>query len=435
LIEFNKHIFYGGNKMQELVNNLNHPSRETRLESLRELMKMVEDGKTPKPDMGNDVNNHIHTTYSFSPYSPTKAVWMAYMAGLKTAGIMDHDSLSGAKEFIEAGKIVGMMTTIGVECRADMSKTRLNGLRINNPDQKSVAYMALHGIPHQNIDTVVEFFKPYTAHRNTRNRKMTENINKIFAPYEISMDYDKDVLPLSMNHDNGSVTERHLLFALSKKITDKFGKGQKVVDFLKNELNLNLSKKVENYLLQEDNDVYEYDLLGALKSDLVEKFYIDATDECPDVRDVIELGRKVGAISAYAYLGDVGDSVTGDKKTQKFEDDYIDLLFDVIDELDFNAVTYMPSRNTMEQLKTVRTYCDKYNLFQISGEDINSPRQSFICEAQRNPEFANLYDATLALINHEKAATENIENAMFSEKTIKKYPDIKERIQVYKNMN
>lgn len=57
---------------------------------------------------------------------------MAYMAGLKTAGIMDHDSLSGAKEFIEAGKIVGMMTTIGVECRADMSKTRLNGLRINN---------------------------------------------------------------------------------------------------------------------------------------------------------------------------------------------------------------------------------------------------------------------------------------------------------------
>lgn len=112
--------------------------------------------------------------------------------------------------------------------------------------------------------------------------------------------------------------------------------------------------------------------MGALKSDLVEKFYIDATDECPDVRDVIELGRKVGAISAYAYLGDVGDSVTGDKKTQKFEDDYIDLLFDVIDELDFNAVTYMPSRNTMEQLKTVRTYCDKYNLFQISGEDINS---------------------------------------------------------------
>ena len=420
--------------MQELINNLNNPSMDVRLSSLRKLMDMVNEGKIERPQMGNDVNNHIHTTYSFSPYSPTKAVWMAYMAGLKTAGIMDHDSLSGAKEFVEAGKIIGMMTTIGVECRADMSKTKLNGLRINNPDQKSVAYMALHGIPHQNIDTVVEFFKPYTAHRNTRNRKMTDKINELFAPYNISLDYDKDVLPLSMSHDNGSVTERHLLFALSKKITERFGKGQKVVDFLKNELSLNLSKKVEDFLLDENNDVYEYDLLGALKSDLVEKIYIDATDECPDVREVIELGKSIGAISAYAYLGDVGDSVTGDKKTQKFEDDYIETLFEVLDELKFNAVTYMPSRNTFEQLKTIRELCDKYNLFQISGEDINSPRQSFICEAQRNPEFANLYDATLALINHEKAATENIENAMFSDKTIEKYPNIKDRIEVYKNL-
>lgn len=162
--------------MQQLIDNLNHPSLDVRLSSLKNLAEMIKEGKIEKPVMGNDVNNHIHTTYSFSPYSPIKAVWMAYMAGLKTAGIMDHDSLSGAKEFIEAGKIVGIMTTIGVECRADMSKTKLNGLRINNPDQKSVAYMALHGIPHQNIDKVVEFFKPYTAHRNTRNRKMTENI-------------------------------------------------------------------------------------------------------------------------------------------------------------------------------------------------------------------------------------------------------------------
>lgn len=71
--------------------------------------------------------------------------------------------------------------------------------------------------------------------------------------------------------------------------------------------------------------------------------------------------------------GDVGDSVTGDKKTQKFEDDYLDQLFDVIKELNFKAVTYMPSRNTMEQLRRVRALCERYGFFQISGEDINSP--------------------------------------------------------------
>ena len=73
---------------------------------------------------------------------------------------------------------------------------------------------------------------------------------------------------------------------------------------------------------------------------------------------MIALADKIGAVSAYAYLGDVGDSVTGDKKPQKFEDDYLDELFDVLKELKFNAVTYMPSRNTHEQLDRVRALCE-----------------------------------------------------------------------------
>ncbi|MBO4327429.1 MAG: hypothetical protein J5950_09170, partial [Clostridia bacterium] len=96
-----------------------------------------------------------------------------------------------------------------------------------------------------------------------------------------------------------------------------------------------------------------------------------------------------------------------------FEDSYIELLFETIKALGFNAVTYMPSRNTMEQLRRVRSLCDKYGLFQISGEDINSPRQKFICMAQRNPEFANLHDATLRLIRHEQEASGDISRAMF----------------------
>ncbi len=420
--------------MEQLIIQLNDQDVNKRLDALRQLKAMIDKGEIEKPVVGNDVNNHIHTTYSFSPYSPTKAVWMAYNAGLKTAGIMDHDSLSGAREFIEAGKIIGMMTTIGVECRASVANTPLNGRRINNPDQKSVAYMAIHGIPHQNIDKVVEFFKPYVAARNRRNRAMIDNINKLTEHVGIHTDFDKDVVPLSNFECGGSITERHLLFAVSKNIVKTLGKGQAVVDFLKNDLKMNVSSKIEAFLADENNEVYEYDLLGALKSDMVEKFYIDATEECPDVTDVLALAKEIGGISAYAYLGDVGNSVTGDKKTQKFEDDYLDELFEVISSLGYNAVTYMPSRNTYEQLTRIRKLCNDYKLFQISGEDINSPRQKFICEAQRNPEFSNLYDATLALIGHEQVATENIDDAMFSEKTVAKLPDLEERIQYYKGL-
>ena len=400
-------------KKELLIERLNHPDVLVRLDSLRALKTMIDNGEIPAPVTGDDVNNHIHTTYSFSPYSPTKAVWMAYTNGLLTAGSMDHDSVSAAREFIQAAKIVGILSTVGVECRASMKNTPIGSFRINNPDQSGIAYMALHGIPHQNIDLVADFFKPYSEARNRRNRRMVDNINKLIAPAGISLDFYEDVVPLSLSALGGSITERHLLFALAKKITARFGKGQAVIDFLEKDLNMPISAKVRTFLADPDNDVYEYDLLGALKSNLVEKFYVDATDECPDVRDVVKFASKIGAISAYAYLGDVGDSVTGDKKAQKFEDSYIDLLFNTLKDIGFNAVTYMPSRNTMAQLRKVRELCDKYGLFQISGEDINSPRQKFICEAQRNPEFRNLHDAALRLIKHEAEASEDITKAMF----------------------
>jgi hypothetical protein len=416
----------------QLVENLNNDDINIRLDSLKKLMKKIETGEIEKPKRGNDVNNHIHTTYSFSPYSPTKAVWMAYNAGLATAGIMDHDSISGAEEFIEAGKIAGIATTIGMECRVDFSKTPLNGKRVNNPDQNSIVYMALHGIPHTQIEKVKAFFAPFSEQRNVRNRQMVDKINSLVKPLNIEVNFETDVVPLSKSTEGGSITERHLLYALSLKLIEAYGKGVSLLSVLKDKLNLNTSSKIEKLLLDQNNPFYAYDLLGLLKGELVSQIYIDACAECPDVKDVIALSNSIGSISAYAYLGDVGDSVTGDKKTQKFEDDYLDLLFDVIKDIGFNSVTYMLSRNTKAQLDRIRELCDIYGFFQISGEDINSPRQSFICEAMKDSSFQNLVDAAWALIGHETESTIDIGMGMFSPNIVSKYPTLEERKDVYK---
>ena len=232
---------------------------------------------------------------------------------------------------------------------------------------------------------------------------MVEKINEIVKDCGVSLDFEGDVVPLSKRSEGGSITERHLLFALSLKIIQKYGKGQGVIDVLQT-LNITVGGKIEQYLLDVENPYYEYDLLGVLKGNMVEQFYINATEECPDVENVIAFSKEIGAISAYAYLGDVGDSVTGDKKTQKFEDDYLDLLFEELDRIGFDAVTYMPSRNTEAQLDRIRLLCDKYGFMQISGEDINSPRQAFVCPQLQDPKFKNLVDSTWELIKHERKA-------------------------------
>ncbi len=421
--------------MYRWIEQLNAPERSVRLEALQELYRLYCSGALQKLPVDDEyVNNHIHTTYSFSPYSPAKAVWMAFISGLSTAGIMDHDSVGGAREFIEAGEILHLPVTVGMECRADMSSTRLAGKRINNPDQNGVAYLAVHGIPHHQLETVERFIKPYQEHRNRRNREMIQNLNQVTAQYGMSISFERDVQPISMSHDGGSITERHLLFALALKMVQILGRGDKLVRFLKEELKICLNTRVEAFLIDTENTHYVYDLLGVLKSDLVEKFYIPAALECPAVSDVIALCEEIGAISAYAYLGDVEDSVTGDKKAQKFEDDYLELLFEEIKAIGFRAVTYMPSRNTKNQLERVKMLCEKHGLFQISGEDINSPRQKFLCTAMKDESFKNLIDSAWALIGHEQAATQTPEMAMFSKTSNKKFLELQDRVRYYKDI-
>jgi len=190
----------------------------------------------------------------------------------------------------------------------------------------------------------------------------------------LGLDYEGEVLPLSMHGKGGSVTERHILFALAKG---------------------------------------DYGKLAALKSEF--RDYIPAgREECPDIEKVLAFANENGIIATYPYLGDVTRSVTGDKKAQKFEDDYLDELIGILTEMGFRAISYMPSHNSMEQLTRLRALCEKHNLLQISGEDINSPSQPFICHAMRSPVFANLYQTTWALIGHELAATQKLSDGFLS---------------------
>ena len=93
------------------------------------------------------INNHIHTTYSFSPSPPPAAVYAARMEGcarrhhrprfyLRRAGIPCR------------GRADRYAVTVGMECRASMDGTAMEGKRTNNPDQVGVSYMTIQSVPH-----------------------------------------------------------------------------------------------------------------------------------------------------------------------------------------------------------------------------------------------------------------------------------------------
>ncbi len=393
---------------------LNSETLDARLQNLRDLVKAQRAGGVTVPRT-EEVNNHIHTMYSFSPYSPSAAAWQAAQAGLQAAGIMDHDSIAGAEEMLEACKIIGIGSTAGFELRVDCGMTGLSGRKINNPDSLSIAYMAIHGIPKPMISEVVRFLEPIQKARNVRNRAMVARLNERLKELSIpAIDFERDVYARSKAAQGGAITERHILAALAEKLMGLYGRDGRVVGFLKDVLKVELPVKMVAMLSDPANPHYLYDLLGILKSSFLPSFFIQpGTDECIPVRQAVQFALKIGAIPAYAYLGDVTASPTGDKKAEKFEDDYLDLLFEELVTLGFRAVTYMPPRNTLVQLQRVQGLCAKHGLMEISGVDINSSRQTFSCPEIMQPAFRHLIAATWALIAHEKLASVEARFSLF----------------------
>jgi hypothetical protein len=210
---------------------------------------------------------------------------------------------------------------------------------------------------------------PLREARNERNRKMLLKIKEVTGT---ALDFEKDVLPLSQYHAGGSVTERHILFALAGK------------------------------MLENGAYLQRYDLLGKLKTELISGIYVPAADELMSLGEAVGFAREIDAFLCYAYLGDVTKSVTGDKAASKFEDDYLDELIGFMKNSGVNYVTYMPSRNTPEQMDRLMGLCGQFGMGQISGEDINSPRQSFICEQLAQPKFRHLVDAAWELVKREQ---------------------------------
>ena len=417
------------------IEQLNAWEKEDRLNAVRELKEAIDAGKLPAVDRLGECDNHIHSTFSFSPYSPSMIAWKAYQVGLDTCGIIDHESVAGILEFREACEILGVVPTAGFEVRMHWDNTPLAGKKFNNPDQLSVGYFPVHGVPVRSIDKVEEFLLPIRKAREIRNRKMTAVIDKELSVYGMNLDFDRDVIPVSRWKQKGNITERHILFATAQLMIRECGKGQPLLDFLTEKVKIKVPDVNRGFLMDLDSPIYTYDLTNLLKGFFSEMMYQNAThEETPDVREAVPFLNSLGCLPTYTYLGDVrGDSVTGDKKTQKFEDDILDEMFACLHEYGMRAFSYAPTRNAPDQVARVRELCRKYDMLEILGEDINQPRQSFIMTYTDDNDREFFNDATWAIIGHEKLANEDLEQSIISDTTLKRIPDLRERISYYKN--
>jgi len=402
--------------MVEYFHKLSDSDKFVRLNALKSLVQSLKSGELRRESSDGGISNHIYTTYSFSPYTPSKAAFMGYMSGLETIGIIDRDSVGGAKEFLAACDMLGIAATFGAESLVDFSSTNLKDVQLNCPEQPSLGYCVLHGIPHQSIDRFSAYFEYYSEKRSERLKKMTEKYNEMFSKNGIILDFEKDVASLATVSDGGVITEEHLLLGFANKILERFDKGEDVIEFFLGELELELSDEQKRFLRDKFNPGYELDMVDVLRQDLL-SMWTDADEECPSVEEFAKIAKETGAILAYSYAGT--------------EEVSLSELLPILKKSGFNGISYQPSKLTSEQLCEIRSLCNEYEFLQINGEFINRPRQPFAEEKSNTSEFDYLKNTSWAIIGHEKAASVNVEFGMFSKKIIQKFPTLQERIDYF----
>ncbi|GAB4364285.1 MAG: hypothetical protein Kow009_00970 [Spirochaetales bacterium] len=411
------------------ISELGNEDETVRLNALK---SAVEEGKIQPPPFSRDVNNHVHTRYSFSPYSPVEVAYFARISGLQVVGSVDHDSISAAGEMKQAASLLRMGSTVGVEVRVSFEHTPFADRRLNNPDTRGNAYIVFHGVPPSGWSSISSWLQPIHRAREERNRRMVERMNHEVGSLLGSLSYDRDILPLSWAEKGGSVTERHILYGLALRILEQVESPKMVIPFLEEKLHVEVPEKIKGWLLEPGNPHMAYDILGVLKAEFLPRIFLQPESaECPPVEEATALARNVGAIPAYAYLGDVSHSPTGDKKAQTFEDSYLEELFQALPELGFQAVTYMPPRNTLEQLKRLQTLATTQGLMEISGVDINSSRQRFVCPEIHRPEFQHLIETTWALVGHEVLTEKNPEAGLFGPESPFARESLSRRVEEY----
>ena len=366
-------------------------------------------------------NNHIHTIYSFSPYTPSMACLKGRQAGLGVVGSVDHDSIGAAAEMREAGALLGMGVVTGFEIRVTFhtpeevaeGRAPFANRKLNNPDSEGVAYMTVQGIPADARSRADEFLRPIRERRLERTRRMAASANEILSGLGApAFDFDDDVVGISQYAAGGTVTERHLLFAMSEALIAGLGRGEALLAGLHG-MGVNPPAALAGVLGDESNPFLAYDLLGLLKAEYLDRFYEqpkhwDDGGELPDARTVVEFALSIGAIACYAYLGDVSASPTGDKKAEKFEDDYLAELMPALQAIGFPAITFMPPRNTTRQLERISQLAASNGLIEVSGVDINQPRQRFECPELSEPRFAYLNTSTWAMVAHEMLSNHDV---------------------------
>lgn len=346
------------------LENLLNLDIEKRESSLKKILEKIQKDEIKRQNTKETLLNfHIHSFHSFNylNWSPSRIILESFLKGIKYIGIVDFDTIEAVEETRFASDYCGINSINGFETRVFIKEWE--DKVINSPGEPGIYYFCGIGFK-KNLKS--NFFLGLRSIAEKRNRKVIDALNDFFS--EVTIDYEKDVIPLT---PSGNPTERHIVLALYKKSREVLK--EKSTGFWSKILGL----PVDVILKMKEEDIHEKIRIKLIKSG-GPGYVFPEKDSFPLIEDVIENVAKEGGIP-------VGTWLDGTNKGEGNSYEHIEFLI----EKGLKAITIIPERNwnlknpdekkiKIENLKKFIEACKNRKMPVIPGTEMNKPGQPFI---------------------------------------------------------
>lgn len=312
----------------------------TRLETLRRLKELVDDGKIERTGRPGGVNTHVHTAKSFSYFeSPSDAVWHAYVARVGIFGINDHYTLAGHEEFAKACRILGIRPIFSLEAIAMWEEAEASGMTVNDPTNPGRTYLTAKGVTRQfpvGAKGEVDLSRMQAALLE-RHCEITEKLDAVILERLGVADAVlwEDVLALTP-HDQP--TERHICLAVAQFLVETYPDVA--------ELRSAVARLVDSDVpadVIEDPAAFQNYLRGMLVKVGRPGYVEEAREAFIPVERLVSMALDLGAIPTYPVMG---------HPISPWEED-LAKLFDRLEAINIYAIEVIPDRNTAERLREI----------------------------------------------------------------------------------
>ena len=397
---------------EQLVKKLNVKNRFLRQLILICLKKRENKEPSLKPQEISGANLNIRTSYSFSPYSPSFAAYRAYRSGIKIAGVCDFATTAASQEFIKSCKILGLKAVVGLE------------LLVKSPSLGQFT-AELYGINKANEEYFTSALENFRELLTKRAQAAAESINKTLNKFDMSLSFEEDVLPLIELKKDSVIMLKHVFMAEAQKIIEKYGKGQRTADFVRDELCLELEEGEYNLLCDSHDPFYQYDLLSTLRKHTSLKS--DET-EFPSVKTITSLAHDAGLICVYEYESRHGWLELETDATKAIEE--FKLLLDKVKEEGFNAISLISREYGKKAFPLFVNAAREKEMLVVLNDKTEYPRNLF---KSNPPEESRQYleACAYAVLGNSISISECLSDGMFSDKTVIKCPSFEERLGVF----